>query len=95
MIGLTQAFKYVSKVHSDLERDPWTDDAGRHQALSEHVKDILMERQLHCCLARIRWKIERYAKYGVPEHDRSYVRFLRLSEDARTSLLELEEGEQP
>lgn len=95
MVGLTQALKYVSKVHSDSECESWTHDADRHLALARHVKDILMERQLRCCLALIRWKIERYAKYGVPEHDRSYVRFLRLSEDARTSLLELEEGEQP
>ncbi|MGA7075614.1 MAG: hypothetical protein WBZ42_03580 [Halobacteriota archaeon] len=75
---------------STLERELWTSDAERRQTLGGHVKDILMEQQLRCCLERIRWKLGLFEKYGVPNHDRPYVRSLRQSEKALSATLGLE-----
>jgi|GEM_PF-2000641 hypothetical protein len=61
-------------------------------ALAGHVKDIILVRQLWCCLERILSKLGLFQKYGVPDHGRPYVRSLRLSEDALSSLLEHEEA---
>ncbi len=84
--------KYVAFFGDSFRADRselWIDDVDRKRRLTIHVRDIRMERQLWCCLERIRWRLALYDKQGVPEHDHSYVRSLRQSESVLEELLRL------
>jgi hypothetical protein len=57
-----------------------------------HLKNIILERQLSCCLKRIRWKLGRYEKFGIPEQRRPYMNWLQFMEAAIEETLAADSG---